>query len=133
MSQLHTCTSCSHKPAEDHPETLPLAKWPTYSAILKNITEENGQKVYQCQNLKRFNEAEAYYTQSITHKLPTGYARECNGLIHNIINTLAVQDWDKIWEEDSSTNFIDRLVHKLYRDSSRNRNTNVIIHSNEFK
>ena len=43
--------------------SLPLAQWPVYSATMKKLKEENGQKVYQCQELKRFNEAELYYTR----------------------------------------------------------------------
>ena len=31
--------------------SLPLAQWPVYSATLKNVKDENGQKVFQCQNL----------------------------------------------------------------------------------
>ena len=31
--------------------------------ILKKVEEENGKKVYQCQEIKRFNEAQQYYTR----------------------------------------------------------------------
>ena len=43
--------------------SLPLAQCPVYSATMKKLKEENGQKVYQCQELKRFDEAELYYTR----------------------------------------------------------------------
>lgn len=33
---------------------LPLAEWPTYSATLKRVEDENGKKVYQCKELKQF-------------------------------------------------------------------------------
>lgn len=53
--------------------SLPLAQWPVYSATLKNVKEENGQKVYQCQELKRFDEAVIYYTRNHKEVLHTGY------------------------------------------------------------
>ena len=41
--------------------SLPLAQWPIYSATLKNLSEENGKEVYQCQELKTFGEGQSYY------------------------------------------------------------------------
>ena len=32
----------------------PLDQWPTYAATIRKVTEEDGSKVYQCQELKRF-------------------------------------------------------------------------------
>ena len=43
--------------------SLPLAQWPVYSATLKKLKEENGKKVYMCQELKWFDEAESYYAR----------------------------------------------------------------------
>ena len=34
-----------------------------YSATLKKVEEENGKKIYQCQDLKHFCDAEQYYTR----------------------------------------------------------------------
>ena len=34
-----------------------------YSATLKKVDDEDGRKVYQCQELKQFGEAEQYYTR----------------------------------------------------------------------
>ena len=43
--------------------SLPLTGWPMYSATLKKVEDENGKKVYQCQELKQFCDAEQYYTR----------------------------------------------------------------------
>ena len=40
----------------DKLSTLPLAEWPVYSATLKKIGTENGNQVYQCQELKHFSD-----------------------------------------------------------------------------
>ena len=45
----------------DKLSSLPLSRWPVYSATLKKVVDDNGKKVYQCQELKRFNEAQQYY------------------------------------------------------------------------
>ena len=31
-----------------------LENWPTYAATMKKITQEGGEKVYQCQALQKF-------------------------------------------------------------------------------
>ncbi len=41
--------------------SLQLSQWPVYSSTLKKLTEENETKVYQCQELKKFEEANQYY------------------------------------------------------------------------
>lgn len=42
-------------------QSKPLSEWATYSATLKKITQESGEFVYQCQQLKSFSEANMYY------------------------------------------------------------------------
>lgn len=44
----------------DKLKSLPLAQWPVYSTTMKKIKQENGEREYQCQSLKRFDEAEAF-------------------------------------------------------------------------
>ena len=76
--------------------------------------------MYQCQELKRFNEAETFFSRhheeyctQLTDCLRTRLQWSDLDVIRDIISTLAVQGWEKILEEDSSIDFIDRLVHKF--------------------
>ena len=38
-----------------------LDQWPTYAAMMKKITEEGSEKIYQGETLKKFSEAKSYY------------------------------------------------------------------------
>ena len=42
-------------------KSKPLSQWTTYSATLKKVTQESGEFVYWCQQLKLFSEAKLYY------------------------------------------------------------------------
>ena len=39
----------------------PLCQWPTYSATIGKVVAGDGEQVYQCQALKQFSAAQAYY------------------------------------------------------------------------
>ena len=39
----------------------PLDQWPTYAATMKKISSEGEEKVYQCQEIKKYSEALTYY------------------------------------------------------------------------
>lgn len=38
-----------------------LDQWPTYGTTIKKITCEHGEMVYQCQELRKFSDAQSYY------------------------------------------------------------------------
>ena len=66
------------------------------------------EKVYQCQEVKRFNEAVTYYSRN--HEEFCMHVSEClrsrlewsdQEVIHDIISALAVQGWEKILEEEN--------------------------------
>ena len=42
--------------------SLPLDKWPMYAATLKKIGMQDGERVYQCQALRNYEQAEHHYT-----------------------------------------------------------------------
>ena len=42
--------------------SLPLDKWPMYAATLKKINMQDGERVYQCQSLQKYEQAEHHYT-----------------------------------------------------------------------
>ena len=101
-------------------KSLQLSQWPVYSATLKNVQDENGQKVYQCQELKRFNEAVSYFTRhhgefcsQVTECIRTRMEWSNTEVIRDIISTLAVQGWEKLLDENTSFDFIERLVSKF--------------------
>ena len=98
----------------------PLDQWPTYDATIKKCTTEDGEKVYQCQEVKHFSAAQAYYT----HHYQTYCTRisECIKshlqwsdlqLIRGIIWMLATQGWEKIIAEEESLEAINRLVDRF--------------------
>ena len=45
----------------------PLTQWPTYAMVLKNIKNEGGQNIYQCQTLKKLDEANEHFSSQCTH------------------------------------------------------------------
>ena len=100
--------------------SLPLAQWPVYSATMKMLKEENGQKVYQCQELKHFDEAEIYYARhheefctQVTDCLRSRMAWSDQEVIRDIISVLATQGWEKILEDEAPLNCVDRLVERF--------------------
>ena len=90
----------------DKLSSLPLAQWPMYSATLKKVEDENGKKIYQCQQLKWFSEAQDYYTrhcekfcEAVNSCLRSRMEWSDQQVIRDIISILATQGWEKIVEE----------------------------------
>ena len=78
--------------------SLPLIQWPVYSATLKKLSEENGKKVYQCQELKKFGEGQSYYERhykefyaQVTECLQSRMAWSDQQVIRDIVSILATQ------------------------------------------
>ena len=104
----------------DKLSSLPLAQWPLYSATMKKLEEENGKKGYQLQELKKFSEAEQYYTRH--HGEFCTKIRECQRtrmawsdqqVMRDVIIVLASQGWEKLLEEDVPLDSLDRLVERF--------------------
>ena len=100
--------------------SLSLSKWPMYSATLKKISDEAGKKVYQCQELKRFSEAEQYYLRNsevfcrdVSACLRSRMEWSDSRVIRDIISVLATQGWEKLLEENDPMEGIDRLVTRF--------------------
>lgn len=103
-------------------QSLPSTQWPVYSSTMKKITDNNGKKSYQSQELKRFNEAVTYFenhSQENCLKL-----REClrsrlgwsdQQLLRDIITLLAIQEWEKLLTEESDApqEWIERLIARF--------------------
>ena len=66
-----------------------------YSATLKKLSDENGKKIYQCQELKKFGQAESYYERQ--HKEFCTKVREC------LRSRMAWSDQQLIREHTSDT------------------------------
>ena len=114
-----TSLLCSVKET-DKLSSLPLSRWPVYSATLKKVGDDNGKKVYQCQELKRFNEAEQYYTrhceefcEGVNACLRSRMEWSDQQLMRDIICVLATQGWEKIVEENLPLESVERLVAKF--------------------
>ena len=103
-------------------KSLPLAQW--LSTTMKKIKEENGEREYQCHSLKKFDLAEAFFIShhaefctKVTEYLQSRMARSGQEIIRDIITTLATQGWEKILEDHSSLDFIERLRDICYTSS----------------
>ena len=104
----------------DKLSSLPLTKWSVYSATLKKVVDDNGGKIYQCQELKRFNEAQQYYTRhceeffaGVNACLRSRMEWSNQQLMRDIICVLATQGWEKIVEENLPLESVERLVAKF--------------------
>ena len=79
-----------------------LDQWPTYKATLQKITEENGEGVYQCQELTNAAPPKEFYSShhqeycsSITSCLKTRLEWSDFELIRDVIVVLETQGWQK--------------------------------------
>ena len=86
-----------------------LQQWPTYSATLKKVTEENGKFSFQCQVLKSFSEAKCYfenhyqdYCDKVTNCIKSRLSWSDLTTIQDIIFILATNGWQKTIEEAKS-------------------------------
>ncbi|KAL5487067.1 hypothetical protein EMCRGX_G019626 [Ephydatia muelleri] len=85
-----------------------LERWPTYAATLAKITEEDGKRVYQLQELKCFAQAKEHFTAnfnefcaSVTTCFRTRLAWSDLQLIRDIIFVMETQGWQKILDDKS--------------------------------
>lgn len=85
-----------------------LDQWPTYVATLRKCTEEDSSKVYQCQQLKRFSEAEQLYTSHyevycsrVSQCIKSRLSWSDLQLLRDIIFMLSPQGWEKALEEEN--------------------------------
>lgn len=91
-----------------------------YSATLKKVEDDNGKKVYQCQELKQFCDAEQYYTRhceefcrDVSDCLRSRMEWSDHQVMRDIISVLATQGWEKIVEEHDSLECIDQLITRF--------------------
>lgn len=87
--------------------SLPLEKWPTYTSTIKKILLENGERVYQCKSLSKYDQAESHFTAqyqtictSVTDCLRSRLAWSDLQLIRDVIFILGTQGWEKILEDE---------------------------------
>ena len=87
-----------------------LSQWPTYSATVKKIVEEEGVPEYQNQVLKKISEAKSYYETNsseyclkVTSCIKSRLEWSDMGLIRDIIFMLGTQGWQKLLDEEQAT------------------------------
>ena len=87
-----------------------LEHWSTYTATLKKLTEEDGEMVYQCQTLKKFEQAKRLYQShhqeycsSVTGCLKSRLAWSDLQVVRDIIFLLATQGWQKVVDEEEES------------------------------
>ena len=104
----------------DNLSKLPLEQCPTYSATQKKCSEEGDVKVYKCQELKRFSEAETFYKahytdycSKITQCIKSRLAWSDLQQMRDIIFVLSTHGWKKALEEEYHLEAVDRLVEKF--------------------
>ena len=98
----------------------PLAQWVTYAATLRKCTEEDGHTVYQCQQLKKYSEAQSYYSskyeeycQSVSHCIKSRLSWSDLQVMRDIIFLFSSHGWEKLVERESDTAAVDRLVERF--------------------
>lgn len=87
-----------------------LEHWPTYSATLKKLTEENRKTVYQLQALTHVARAKEHYSSnhkqycpSVTSCLKARLAWSDLQLVRDVIFSLETQGWQKIVDEENAS------------------------------
>lgn len=96
----------------------PLNQWSTYAAtVSKCNTEEDGSTVYQIQKLKRYSEAESYfssnyeeYCHNVSRCIKSKLSWTDLDLMRDIIFMLSSHGWEKSIQEEDDFAAIDRLV-----------------------
>ena len=98
----------------------PLAQWVTYAATLRKCTEEDGHTVYQCQQLKKYSEAQSYYSskyeeycQSVSHCIKSRLSWSDLQVMRDIIFLFSSHGWEKLVERESDMAAVDRLVERF--------------------
>ena len=93
----------------------PLTQWPTYAMVLKNIKNEGGQNIYQCQALKKLDEAKEHFSSQCTHLcsvvttcLKARLEWSSLEISHDIVLVLATQGWQKLLDDEAKEAEIDQ-------------------------
>ena len=120
-------------------KSLPLTDWQTYSTTLKKMTKEDDKDVYQCQEVKRLNQATEYfsthyqgYCAALKDCLRSRTAWSDQQEFRDIICVLATQGWEKLLEEDSSLSVLSRLVER-FKVPLQSASTDITLIHEEFK
>ena len=86
----------------------PLDQWPTYAMVLKNINSTGTEDMYQCQALKKLNEAKDHFTAEhaqlcslVTTCLKSRLEWSSLEVTRDIVSVLATHGWEKILQEES--------------------------------
>ena len=97
-----------------------LNQWPMYSATLQKIKEEDGEMVYQCQELHRYDQAVSYFTAhyeeyctSVTSCLKSRLAWSDLQIIRDVILVLASQGWEKLLSDDDESTAATQAIGRL--------------------
>ena len=116
----------------------PLDQWPTYAATLGKCTEEAGNTVYQCQELKKYSEAQRYYNSkyeeycsSVSQCIKSRLSWSDLQLMRDIIFMLSSHGWEKLVEEDDDLEAIDRLIER-FASPLQGAQTDVDVIKREF-
>ena len=98
----------------------PLNQWSTYAATLGKCTKEAGDTVYQCQTLKKYSEAQSYYSSkyeeyccSVSQCIKSRLSWSDLQLMRDIIFMLSSHGWEKLVEEEDDLEAIDRLIERF--------------------
>ena len=106
--------------ATNNLSSMPLDQWPTYAATMREITDEDDSKVYQCQELKHFSAAVSHYSvkygdyaSRVIQCIKSRLLWSDMELMRDIIFMLSTHGWEKALEEDDNMAAIDRLVQRF--------------------
>ena len=98
----------------------PFDQWPTCAATLSKCTEEEGNRVYQCQELKHFSEAVRLYTSRcedycrwVSQCIKSHASWSDLDLACDVIFMLSTHGWEKALEENNDMAAINRLVERF--------------------
>ena len=97
-------------------------QWPTYSSVLKSITQEDGNHLYQQTALARLHAAQQHYSShceqyctAVTTCLRSRLEWTYIEFVRDVILFLATQGWQKLADEEGEgyVQAIDRLISKF--------------------
>ena len=98
----------------------PLNQWSTYAAALGKCTKEAGDTVFQCQTLKKYSEAQSYYSSkyeeyccSVSQCIKSRLSWSDLQSMRDIIFMLSSHGWEKLVEEEDDLEAIDRLIERF--------------------
>ena len=92
----------------------PLAQWMTYSSTLRKCTKEDGKTIYQCKQLKKYSEAENYYSSNYEgYCIKSTLSWSDQQLMRDIVFLLSSEGWEKLVEKESDMAPIDWLVERF--------------------